>query len=479
MKFPENFLWGGAIAANQSEGAYMTDGRLPSVMDIIPLSDERRLLKQGKIDYHKFLYNEKYYFPSHKGIKFYENYETDIKLLAELGIKCFRISISWTRIYPKGIENSPNIKGLEFYRKIFKLCQKYNIQPLVTISHFDIPIYLIEKIGGWRNRKMVDYYKKYAETLFNEYKGLVKYWITFNEINVILHNSFSGGGINLVNDENKYQIKYQSAHHQLIASAEAIKIGHNIDPENQIGCMLASGDYYPYSCHPNDIMEALKKNRESYFFIDIQCRGKYPSYIFRYFNEKSVSINVEKDDEELLLNNTADFIAISYYTSRCISHKKLNTTNSNIMTSVKNPFIKSSDWGWQIDPLGLRITLNTLYDRYQKPIFIVENGLGALDNFENNTVNDTYRIDYLSEHIKMVEEAILDGVEVIGYLVWGIIDLVAASTGEMKKRYGVIYVDADDYGNGSYKRYKKLSFNWYKKLIEANGDLSKIKNYNI
>lgn len=469
MTFPNQFLWGGAIAANQTEGAYQADGRSLSVMDVVPLADSRRAVKQGMIDY-RSLDQSQHYYPSRTGIDFYEHYDEDIALLAELGLKCFRMSISWTRIFPKGIEEEPNSAGLDFYRRVFECCKRYGIEPLVTISHFDIPLYLVDTIGGWRSRDMIDYYLKYAETLFIEYKDLVKYWITFNEINVILHNSFSGGGLELMNEENPYQIRYQAAHHQLVASAKAVEIAHQINPENQVGCMLAAGDYYPYSCHPLDIMMALEKNRESYFFIDIQCRGQYPAYAQRRFTELGVEVVMEPEDVDTLLANRADFIALSYYTSRCISHDKKDTTSSNLMTSVKNPYIQSSDWGWQIDPLGLRVTLNTLYDRYQMPLFIVENGLGAKDDFNGKTVRDDYRIDYLKQHIQMIAEALEDGVQIMGYLVWGIIDLVAASTGEMDKRYGVIYVDADNHGQGTLKRYKKASFDWYKQVIQSNGE---------
>lgn len=468
MIFPKDFLWGGAIAANQAEGAYLTDNRSLSVMDVVPLGKKRRAIKQGFIDYRSFDEQSTYY-PSRVGIQFFERYEEDIKLLAELGIKCFRTSISWTRIFPTGIEEEPNQAGLDFYRRVFELCHSYNIEPLVTISHFDVPMYLVDSIGGWQNREMISYYTKYARTLFENYKDFVRYWIPFNEINVILHNSFSGGGLELFDVENVDQIRYQAAHHQLVASSLAINIAHEINPDNKVGCMLAAGDYYPYSCHPEDVMMALDKNRESYFFIDIQCRGKYPTYSKRRFKTLDIELTIEEGDLQILSQNTADFIALSYYTSRCISHDKQHETSSNLMTSVKNPYIASSDWGWQIDPLGLRITLNTLYDRYQKPLFIVENGLGAKDQLVDGQIHDPYRIDYLSKHIQMVNEAIEDGVEIMGYLVWGIIDLVAASTGEMTKRYGMIYVDADNTGNGSYDRLKKTSFEWYKNLIARNG----------
>lgn len=465
------FLWGGAIAANQAEGAYLKDGKKLTVMDVVPQGVYRRKIKQGLIDY-KTVYDEStYHYPSHAGINFYHTYPEDIKLLAEMGITAFRTSISWTRIYPTGEEKEPNAEGIRYYKSLFELCRSYGIEPVVTLSHFDVPLHLVETYGAWRNRKMIDLYLKYARTVFVAFKGLVKYWITFNEINVILHNSFSGAGLILCDEENPEQVKYQAAHHELVASAAATKIAHEIDPENQIGCMLAAGDYYPYSCHPEDVWSALNKNRESYFFIDIQSRGTYPAYAERLFAEKGVEIVTEKDDFVLLSDHTVDFIALSYYTSRCISHQTTSEkTEANVMTSIINPYLESSDWGWQMDPLGLRTTLNTLYDRYQKPLFLVENGLGAKDDFKNGTVNDDYRIDYLGQHIQAMREAQRDGVELIGYLAWGCIDLVAASTGEMSKRYGFIYVDQDDEGNGTNARFKKKSFDWFKKVIASNAD---------
>ena len=469
MKIKDDFLWGGAIAANQAEGAYAEDGKGLSTMDVVPMNQKRQFIKQGKMSYLQCQKDD--YFPTHQAIDFYHTYKEDIRMLAEMGFKCFRTSIAWTRIYPTGIEEKPHSLGLQYYRDLFQECHKYGIEPLVTISHFDVPMYLVETYGSWRNRKMIDFYIKYAKTLFEEFNGLVKYWITFNEINVILHNSFSGAGLILTDDENLEQIKYQAAHHELVASALAVKIAHQINPYHHVGCMLAAGDYYPYTCHPEDVLLAMNRNRESYFFIDIQSKGIYPSYIDRLFKEKNIQLSMYDNDLEIMKDHTVDFIALSYYTSRCASmQKQKDESEANVMKSIKNPYIPSSEWGWQIDPLGLRITLNTLYDRYQKPLFIVENGLGAKDELINGTVEDDYRIDYLREHIKAMKEAMKDGVEVIGYLTWGCIDLVAASTGQMSKRYGFVYVDRDDYGQGTNRRFKKKSFDWYKKVIATNGE---------
>ena len=321
---------------------------------------------------------------------------------------------------------------------------------------------------------MVEFYENLCNAIFNRYKGLVKYWLTFNEINMILHAPFMGAGICFEEGENREQVKYQAAHHELVASAIATKIAHEVDPNNMVGCMLAAGDTYPYTCHPNDVLMAMERNRENYFFVDVQSRGEYPAYALKEMERKGIHINMEEGDKEILKKHTVDFISFSYYSSRCVSaDPEVNKlTEGNIFASLKNPNLKESEWGWQIDPTGLRITLNTLYDRYQKPLFIVENGLGAVDvPDENGYVEDDYRIEYLREHIKAMKEAVeLDGVDLLGYTTWGCIDLVSAGTGEMKKRYGFIYVDKDNEGNGTLKRSKKKSFDWYKKVIASNGE---------
>lgn len=342
----------------------------------------------------------------------------------------------------------------------------------MTITHFDCPIHLIKEYGGWKNRKLIDFYKKLVTVLFTRYKGLVKYWLTFNEINMILHAPFMGAGLVFEKGENKLQAKYLAAHHELVASAEATRIAHEINPENQVGCMLAAGQTYPYSCNPADVWKAQEKDRENYFFIDVQARGEYPAYAEKFFEREGIVLNMTEEDRKLLKEHTVDFISFSYYSSRCASaDASIDKTEGNVFATLKNPYLKASEWGWQIDPLGLRITMNVLYDRYQKPLFIVENGLGAVDYpDEKGYVEDDYRIEYLKQHIRAMMDAVeLDGVKLLGYTSWGCIDLVSASTGEMKKRYGFIYVDKDDQGNGTLKRSRKKSFYWYKKVIETNG----------
>ena len=471
MGFPKDFLWGGATAANQCEGGYLEGGRGLANVDITPHGKNRFPVMLG-LD-HSLDFHEGEFYPAKEGIDFYHHYQEDIKLFGELGFKTYRMSIAWSRIYPRGDEEKPNEEGLKFYENIFKECHKYGIEPLVTITHFDCPIHLIKEYGGWKNRKLIEFYERLCRTLFTRFKGQVKYWLTFNEINMILHLPFMGAGLLIEDEENALKDKYQAIHHELIASALATKIAHEIDPDNKIGCMLAAGNTYPYTCNPDDVWKSIQSDREGYFFIDVQARGYYPRYAVKQMEREGTMPIMEEGDKELLAENTVDFISFSYYSSRCTSaDPDMNKqTEGNVFATLKNPYLKASEWGWQIDPLGLRITLNSIYDRYQKPLFIVENGLGAKDELVINTVEDDYRIDYLRQHIQAMKDAIdIDGVELWGYTTWGCIDLVSASTGEMSKRYGFIYVDRDDQGNGTNKRYKKKSFDWYKKVIASNGE---------
>ncbi|MFC5630165.1 MULTISPECIES: 6-phospho-beta-glucosidase [Streptococcus] len=471
LEFPKGFLWGGATAANQCEGAYNVDGRGLANVDVVPIGEDRFSIITGQKKMYQF--EEGYLYPAKEAIDFYHRYKEDIALFAEMGFKTFRMSIGWSRIFPKGDELEPNEAGLQFYENVFKECHKYGIEPLVTITHFDCPMHLIEHYGGWRNRKLIEFYERLVTVLFTRYKGLVKYWLTFNEINMILHAPFMGAGIYIEEHEDANQIKYQSAHHELVASALATKIAHEIAPENKVGCMLAAGQFYPNTCNPKDVWASLQEDRENYFFIDVQARGEYPNYAKKKFEKLGLNIEMTEEDLILLKEHTVDFVSFSYYSSRVVSTDPENVeqTEGNVFASVKNPYLKASEWGWQIDPLGLRITLNAIWDRYQKPMFIVENGLGAIDTpDENGYIVDDYRIDYLRDHIIAMNQAINeDGVELIGYTTWGCIDLVAASTGEMSKRYGFIYVDRNNDGTGTFKRTKKKSFDWYKKVIATNG----------
>ncbi|WP_439234188.1 6-phospho-beta-glucosidase [Lonepinella koalarum] len=471
MAFAKNFLWGGAIAANQAEGGVLEGGRGLSNVDLIPHGEDRFAVIKGELK--MFDFDDLHFYPGVNAIDMYHHYLDDIRLFAEMGFKTFRLSISWARIFPKGDELEPNEEGLLFYEKLFKEMRKYNIEPLVTLAHFEIPMHLVKEYGSWRNRKVIDFFCRYAETVFKRYKGLVKYWLTVNEINILLHGSFMGAGLYFEPSENKTHVKYQAAHNQLVASSRATKIAHEIDPENKIGCMLAAGVHYPYSCHPQDYWATIERDHHEYFFTDVQARGYYPSYALKFFEREHIDLHAEPSDFDDL-KHTVDFVSFSYYCSRTISgvegHGELNP--GNLLQSTKNEYIASSQWGWQIDPLGLRSTLNVMYDRYQKPLFIVENGLGAIDEPDaNGYVEDDYRIDYLRSHIAAMKDAVeIDGVDLIGYTTWGCIDLVSAGTGQMSKRYGFIYVDLDDAGQGSLKRTPKKSFYWYKKVIASNGE---------
>ena len=471
--FPSDFLWGGALAANQAEGAYLAGGKGLTTVDMIPHGEHRLAVKLGQEK--RFTLREDEFYPSHQGIDFYHRYKEDIALMAEMGFSVFRTSIAWSRLFPNGDEREPNAQGIAFYRDVFSECKKYGIEPLVTLCHFDVPMHLVREYGSWRNRKMVAFFTHYARTCFTAFDGLVKYWLTFNEINILLHSPFSGAGLVFEPGDNQEQVKYQAAHHELLASALATQIAHEVNPDNQVGCMLAGGNFYPWSCKPEDVWAALEKDRENLFFIDVQARGAYPSYTKRLFREKGITIAMEPGDSEIL-KHSVDFVSFSYYASRCASAEmnEHNSSAANIVKSLKNPHIQTSEWGWGIDPLGLRITMNMMYDRYQKPLFLVENGLGAKDVFTpQGEIDDEYRISYLREHIQAMADAIDDGIPVMGYTTWGCIDLVSASTGEMSKRYGFVYVDRDDQGNGSLTRTRKKSFYWYQKVIASNGaDLS-------
>jgi len=464
MTFPKEFLWGGAVAANQCEGAYNEDGKGLSIQDVMPHGIKTPHTDLPTEDNMKLI-----------GIDFYHRYPEDIKLLAEMGFKTFRTSIAWSRIFPQGDDAAPNEKGLEFYDRLFDECHKYGIEPLVTLSHYETPLNLAKKYDGWVNRELIGFYERYVRTVFARYKDKVKYWLTFNEINSVLHEPFMSGGIYTPKDQLSKQDLYQAIHHELVASALATKIGHEMMPQAQIGCMVLSMPTYPLSPNPNDVIAAMEAEHMNYFFGDVHVRGEYPGYMKRYFKEHHIELKQDKEDAKIL-KNTVDFVSFSYYMSVCetADEKKKIKGEGNIMGGVSNPYLPASDWGWQIDPQGIRYVLNAFWDRWQKPLFIVENGLGAVDELVddgngNKTVHDDYRIDYLKKHLLQVGEAIADGVPVMGYTTWGCIDVVSASTAELKKRYGFIYVDRNDDGSGTLKRYIKDSFFWYKDVIASDG----------
>lgn len=477
-KFPEGFLWGGATAANQVEGAYDLDDKGLSTADMVRYIPKAERTKDHALDVTReeieaiLSGKEEGRFPKRDGIDFYHQYKEDIALFAEMGFKVFRLSINWARIFPNGDDAEPNEAGLRFYDDVFDECLKYGIEPLVTLSHYETPLQLTLKYNGWADRRVIGFFMNYAETVFKRYRSKVKYWLTFNEINVITLSPYTGGGVLVESAENKLQLCYQAAHHQLVASSLATKLAHEIIPGSQVGCMLARMATYPATNNPDDILKAQKLNQMNLFFTDVHAKGEYPFFMKRYFEEKDIHIRKEVGDDEILKAHTVDFISFSYYMSlSTTSSPEAQTSSGNLMGGVKNPYLETSDWGWQIDPKGLRYTLNDFYTRYELPLFIVENGLGAYDEVEaDGSIHDEYRIDYLRKHIEQMQEAITDGVELLGYTSWGPIDLVSASTSEMSKRYGFIYVDQDDDGNGTLARSRKDSFFWYKQVIESNGE---------
>lgn len=472
-QFPEGFLWGGATAANQLEGAYNEGGKGLNLADVLPGGKVRmNIIKETGFNFE--IDKELYTYPNHDGIDHYHRYKEDIALFAEMGFKTYRMSIAWSRIFPNGDETEPNEEGLAFYDRVFDELHKYGIEPVVTISHYEMPLSLNKKYGGWRSREVIPMFVKYAETLFKRYKGKVNYWMTFNEINSAVFHPIMSLGFSPDNEESKLQETFQGLHHQFVASSLATKACHEIIPSSQIGCMILYAPVYSGDCNPNNILNALKEEQVfNYICGDVHVRGEYPAFTKRFFKENDIKLDIREGDLDIIKEHTVDYIALSYYMSRTEVKDEGDGdyTAGNFFTGMRNPFLKASDWGWEIDPVGLRISLNQLYDRYQVPLFVVENGLGAYDTIEEDgSINDDYRIDYLREHIRAIGEAIEDGVEVMGYTAWGCIDLVSASTGEMSKRYGFIYVDKHDDGSGTLERKKKKSFYWYQNVIATNGN---------
>ncbi|MFI3311696.1 6-phospho-beta-glucosidase [Ewingella allii] len=458
QRFPDGFLWGGAVAANQVEGAYLADGKGLSTSDLQPQGIFGEIKQRVPGDFGI----------KDKAIDFYHRFPEDIKLFAEMGFTVLRTSIAWTRIFPQGDETQPNEAGLAFYDRLFDEMKKYGITPLVTLSHYEMPYGLVANYGGWGNRKTIDFFENYARTVFKRYQHKVKHWLTFNEINMSLHAPFTGVGLAA---ESSKQAIYQAIHHQLVASARAVKACHEIVAGGQVGNMLLGGMLYPLSCKPADVLETQQQNRDWLFFGDVQVRGYYPAYMKRFFKQHQIELEITPEDIATL-KQTVDFISFSYYMTGCVTTdpEQNQAARANILNMVPNPHLASSEWGWQIDPVGLRYLMNELYDRYQKPLFIVENGLGARDQVEaDGSINDDYRIQYINDHLVQVREAIADGVEVMGYTSWGPIDLVSASKAEFSKRYGFIYVDCDDQGKGTLERRRKKSFYWYADIIKNHG----------
>lgn len=474
MTFKQDFLWGGATAANQLEGAFDVAGKGLSVADAMP-GGKSRMQILGSDTFDWSIDTDKYVYPNHKGIDHYHRFKEDIALFAEMGFKCYRFSIAWSRIFPMGDETKANEAGLAFYEQVIDECLKYDIEPVITISHYEMPLNLAKAYGGWKNREIVGFYENFAKAVLTRFHTKVKYWMTFNEINSAIALPALSQGMVATTGGDQQQNIFQAWHHQFVASSLAVKIGHELNPDLQIGCMIIYATTYSYDSNPvNQVATMLQNQAFNYFCADVQVRGEYPAYTQKLFKEKGVSqLAIEDGDLALLKAYPVDYVGFSYYMSAVqnVTDEAADTVAGNILGGVKNPFLEASDWGWQIDPTGLRIALNDLHGRYQVPLFIVENGLGAYDKVEaDGTINDDYRIDYLAKHIQAMSDAVEDGVELMGYTPWGCIDLVSASTGEMSKRYGFIYVDFDDNIEGTGNRSKKKSFEWYKKVIATKGE---------
>lgn len=481
MTFSKDFLWGGAIAANQAEGAWNVDGRGMSVADVASYRSDLSLDDyEGHVAISSDVVQKAMddptdkYYPKRRGIDFYHHYMEDLALFAEMGFKALRVSIAWSRIFPTGEEQEPNEKGLQFYDNLFKEMKKHNIEPIVTLSHYEMPLALSVKYNGWVERKVIDDFVRFSNVCFNRYKDYVKYWLTFNEIDSINRHPFTTAGIipDKCPEGKEEEQVYQALHHQFVASALVTKDCHEIIPDSQVGCMLTKLTTYPNTCKPEDVEITLKKNLQNYFYADVQVFGEYPRLTLKKLERKGIHIQMEEGDLEILKENTVDYLSFSYYMSLTESVEDgLEKTAGNTVRGVKNPYLPATDWGWQIDPIGLKISLLELYDRYRLPLIIVENGMGAKDEVESDgSIHDDYRVNYFREHFRQMKEAVEEGVELFGYTSWGPIDIISAGTSQMSKRYGFIYVDQDDDGNGTLERTRKDSFYWYKKVIESNGE---------
>ena len=483
--FPKNFMWGGALAANQCEGAYLTDGKQLNVTDVMVGIASTPDLKwnpdTGKWE-PDFKPGKAYL--SHEGIDMYHRYKEDMALMGGMGFNAFRTSISWGRIFPNGDESEPNEAGLKFYDDLFDEMRKNGMEPVITLSHYETPLHLLTEYGGWLNRRTIDFWMNYVRVVFERYKGKVKYYLTFNEINLLRRMTFAGGGM-LVTDPKDTskpnadlteEMIFQAAHHMFVANALTVKLAAEIDPDAQVGCMLAfsSSACYPFSCNPDDVWGALQFQRRQLFFTDVMCRGVVPGYMKRYWRDNGIHVRMEPGDLELFSKYKNAYIAFSYYRSTTFKSDdgpmKMDTGGA---VGVKNPYLTESSpepWCWPVDAKGLRYVCNILNDRYGLPLFIVENGIGLDETPDKDgKIYDDFRVSYVRRHLLQLDESIKDGCDIMGYLYWGPIDVVSAGTGEMKKRYGFVYVDRHNDGSGTLARSKKESYEWYKRVIETNG----------
>ncbi|MFF3494545.1 glycoside hydrolase family 1 protein [Streptomyces sp. NPDC002795] len=478
--FKDGFLWGGAVAASQVEGAWREDGRGPSVADIEPYIENRDYAKLGFVTSRKeiedALADTERTYPKRHGIDFFHTYAEDIALMAEMGMKAFRMSISWSRIFPRGDEKEPSEAGLAYYDRVFDELRRHNIEPVVSLSHYDIPVALVTEYGGWLNREVLDFFERYATVVLNRYAGKVNYWIAFNQINSALMDPYVTLGLlqeDFETAEAFNAAKWQAIHNQLVGNARAVRIGHGISPDLKMGSMIVDLTVYPKSSRPADVLAAQEHEQFSLLFSDVMTRGTYPGRIKRYLSERGIHLDMGEHDLAELAENTLDYLSFSYY------HTMVMGEGFNLGDNLgwhaarpefRNEHSEVTDWGWQIDPVGLRHVLNNLWDRYQLPLMIAENGIGVRDRVEaDGTVRDPYRIAYLRDHIEQMREAAKDGVDVFAYLMWSPIDIISSGTSEMTKRYGLIHIDQDDHGNGSKRRTKKESFAWYRSVIESNG----------
>lgn len=478
--FGKDFLWGGAIAANQAEGAWNVDGKGPSVADVSkyrPDLDPKDYVNQWHVSPEQIeeglATDDTTLFAKRRGIDFYHQYEPDLELMAKMGLKAFRLSIAWTRLYPTGTETEPVQAGIDYYRRLFQTMRRLKIEPIVTLSHYEMPLYLVNHYDGWVSRDVVTYFNRFAQTCVDEFGEYVKYWLTFNEIDSVFRHPFTTVGV----VEEKYPSKqvteemiYRAVHNQFVASALITKYIHE-QTDAQVGCMLTKRMAYPLTPNPDDVALAQKHNRENMFYSDVQVLGEYPQWLLNELKAKNFDLKMQPGDGALLKANTVDYVTFSYYMSMVCSVNEagLEKVGGNLTTSIKNEYLETSDWGWQIDPTGLRISLIELNDRYHLPLMIAENGIGALDQVVDGQIHDDYRIKYFKQHFRAVNEAIKEGVNVIGFTTWGVIDIISASTNQMSKRYGFIYVDIDDDGKGSGKRLCKDSYYWYQDVIASNG----------
>lgn len=476
MGLRKDFLWGGAVAAHQVEGGWDQGGKGMSVADVMTAGDNVTHTPRRITD--GVLPGENY--PNHEAVDFYHRYKEDIALFAEMGFKALRTSIQWTRIFPEGDETTPNEEGIAFYNDLIDTCLSYGIEPVITLQHFEMPWGLVKKYNGFMDKRVIDYFCRFASVCFERFGDRVKYWMTINEINnqaaqPIAHHMLQEGGVLIQDGDPKAEeMMYQSAINELIASAKAVQIGHAMNPGLMIGCMIANEPLYGATCKPEDMLEMEKANQKRYWMLDVHARGYVPAFIEKLWARKGYQIDLSDAERRVLAAGTVDYIGWSYYMSQAVAWREANTDFDfyELEDIVDNPYVKKSDWGWPIDPLGIRYGLNWMEDRYHLPQFIVENGLGAYDKVElDGSIDDQYRIDYLRAHIaKMIEAVDEDGVDLLGYTMWAPIDIVSASTGEMDKRYGFVYVNKNNAGEGDLSRSRKKSFYWYKKVIATNGE---------